>query len=92
MNVTGYFGRARTHGPLRLRRLVLWSALLLALCTSSAVAQDPFASNNTLYPKPEDWSRGFRPSNFDYPTVPQKPQDGEGRRLMAVRSRSRRLK
>ena len=44
------------------------------LCSALVAGQpDPFASNNAIYPAPLDWSQGFRPSNFAYPTELVKP-------------------
>lgn len=54
-----------------------WSALVFLTachCTAVAMAEaDPLAANNTLYPPARDWSLGFRPSNYDYPSRPVKP-------------------
>ena len=44
------------------------------LCSALMAGQpDPFASNNASYPAPSDWSQGFRPSNFAYPSQLVKP-------------------
>ncbi len=37
---------------------------------TTALAQDPLASNNGLYPTPEEWSGTYRLSNHDYPQSP----------------------
>lgn len=40
--------------------------------TLIAAQPDPYAANNTLYPPPQDWTNGFRASNYDYPSGPVK--------------------
>lgn len=46
------------------------ASLLLAGTGALAAQPDPFASNNTVYPKPTDWPHGFRTSHYDYPSRP----------------------
>jgi hypothetical protein len=51
--------------------LVGCNALLLCgTLLAGEASPDPFASNNTVYPPPKDWSHGMRASNFDYPSKP----------------------
>jgi len=55
-------------------RLVFCHAALFALALpGSALAADPFAFNNTVYPEASEWSGSLRPSNYNYPTGPVAP-------------------
>ncbi len=38
-------------------------------CSTSLLAAqpDPFAANNSVLPTETEWTKGFRPSRFDYP-------------------------
>jgi hypothetical protein len=50
--------------------LAVAATILLAVLTAAAQGPDPLASNNTVYPTAQEWSGGFRTSNYDYPTNP----------------------
>ena len=49
---------------------LVWAAVLLA---GNAIAADPYASNNGLYPVGQ-WAGPYRTLNFDYPS--QAPANG----------------
>ncbi len=56
--------------------MLLGAAAILVSAAGTAGAQsvDPLASNNTVYPAAEEWSYGYRTSNYDYPAQPVAPR------------------
>lgn len=54
----------------RLGRLPVVAVLVLVASAVGAQSPDPLASNNSVYPSPEEWTAGFRTASYDYPTEP----------------------
>lgn len=44
--------------------------LVLVATPGGAQSPDPLASNNAIYPSPDEWVAGFRTSNYAYPAEP----------------------
>ncbi|NNE09124.1 MAG: hypothetical protein HKN20_11240, partial [Gemmatimonadetes bacterium] len=72
-------GTARRHSsrlhPASLLVFAVLTAMTFPLFAAPASAQfiDPLASNNTIYPPPDQWEHGFRVANYAYPKNPVAP-------------------
>ena len=68
--VTTAFSSPRARGIFCFRILAVTACMVVASLTANAQGPDPLASNNTVYPTADEWSGGFRPANYAYPTDP----------------------
>lgn len=66
------------------RRFPAALVFLAGAATAYAQAPDPLASNNAVYPAPQQWAGGFRASNYAYPTSPVSPLWKPGAGLGAI--------
>jgi len=65
-------------------RLLVLLAGALSSASLLAAQPDPFAANNSVLPAETAWTKGFRPSHFDYPESPPPARWLQGRPRVAL--------